>query len=74
MKVLKMREYEKNGKSEKYKYLKDKFNQKMKKQALLYKEKVLNCAYSALRRLGARSGENSTRRTLLLFHLTPTKA
>ena len=79
MKVLKrsiMREYEKRGKSEKYKDLKDKFNQKMKKQASLYKEKVLNdvltgdraCAYSALRRLGARPGENSTNTFTISSH------
>ena len=58
MKVMKrniMREYEKRGKSAKYSELKVNFKQKKEKEALKYKEKIIddvrngnmNCTYSA---------------------------
>ena len=68
MKILKrsiMREYEKRGKSQKYRKLKASFQEKYEKEALKYKDKIiddvrigdLTCTYSALRKLGVWHGE-----------------
>ena len=68
MKVLKrktMREYEKRGKSSKYLDLRTNLDQKIKKEKLKYKDKVLDqvfngtrsSSYAAIRRLGERPGD-----------------
>ena len=68
MKVLKrktMREYEKRGKSSKYLELRTNLDQKIKKEKLKYKDKVLeqvfngtrSSSYAAIRRLGERPGD-----------------
>ena len=80
MKVLKrsiQREYEKRGKSPKYLELKCSFDQKMKKEVLKYKDKILedvrsgnrNSSYSALRKLGVRPGDSSSNTFTLPAHL-----
>ena len=76
MKTLKrsiMREYEKRNISSKYKEMKARFKHKMEIQVLKYKEKVLDdvkngnrsCTYSALRKLGLRTGDK-TKNTFIL--------
>ena len=60
------REYEKRGKSEKYKNMKRCFKTKFEAEASKYKERIIedvktgnrNSAYSALRKVGVRPGEN----------------
>ena len=80
MKVMKrniMREYEKRGKSAKYLELKVNFKQKKEKEALKYKEKIIddvrngnmNCTYSALRKLGVRPGDTSSNTFTLPSHV-----
>ena len=67
-----MREYEKRGKSAKYKELKNSFDKNMKNEVMKYKNKIIDdmkngnqkSVYSALRRLGVRPGEKSDTFTL----------
>ena len=80
MKVLKrkiQREYEKKGKSRKYLKLKQLFSQKLISEGEKYKDKITedvrsgnrSCAYSALRKLGARPGESADNTFALPEHV-----
>ena len=75
MKVLKrkiMREYEKRGKSPRYHEMKKTLDEKLRSEKIKYKDKVLNevcngtrnAAYAAIKKLGARPGENNSSFTL----------
>ena len=80
MKILKrriLREYEKRGKSSRYFELKKSFNDKYKNEASKYKNKILEemktgnrtSVYSALRKLGARPGEEAPNTFTLPSHV-----
>ena len=71
------REYERKGNSVKYYDLKNIYENKLKKEAQKYKEKLLqdvrngdrNSCYAALRKLGARPGESSGSQFTLPAHI-----